>query len=70
MADPVMGAEDFSYVLQRVPGAMGFLGMAPPGIPEPAANHSNRMVIEEATMADGIALYAALALRVLDGQEG
>jgi hippurate hydrolase len=66
MADPVMGAEDFSYVLQRVPGAMGFLGMAPPGIPEPAGNHSNRMVIEEASMADGIALYAALALRFLN----
>jgi hippurate hydrolase len=65
-----MGAEDFSYVLQRVPGAMGFLGVAPPGIPEPASNHSNRMVIEEAAMADGIALYAGLALRYLDGTRG
>ena len=26
MEDPLMGAEDFSYVLQRVPGAMAFLG--------------------------------------------
>ena len=31
MPNPVMGAEDFSYVLQQVPGAMAFLGAAPPG---------------------------------------
>ena len=29
---PVMGAEDFSYVLQRVPGAMVFLGVCPDDI--------------------------------------
>jgi metal-dependent amidase/aminoacylase/carboxypeptidase family protein len=26
MPSPVMGAEDFSYILERVPGAMAFLG--------------------------------------------
>jgi hippurate hydrolase len=26
MPNPIMGAEDFSYVLQRVPGSMMFLG--------------------------------------------
>src|SRR5262249_50087736 len=31
MANPIMGAEDFSYVLERVPGAMAFLGACPPG---------------------------------------
>ena len=30
MAAPSMGAEDFSYVLQKVPGAMAFLGVAAP----------------------------------------
>ena len=25
-----MGAEDFSYVLEKVPGAMAFLGACPP----------------------------------------
>ena len=64
---PVMGAEDFSYVLQRVPGAMVRLGMAPPGVENPAPNHSNRMVIEESVMANGIAFHAAVALRYLDG---
>jgi hippurate hydrolase len=67
-AEPVMGAEDFSYVLERVPGAMGFLGMRPRG-EGPAANiHSNRMLLDEDGLAFGIALHAGLALRLLDGQ--
>ena len=57
-----MGAEDWSFVLQQVPGAMAFLGAAPPGVEQPAPNHSNRMVIDEQAMATGIALYAAMAL--------
>jgi hippurate hydrolase len=67
MADPIMGAEDFSYVLQRVPGAMAFLGAAPPGVdPRTAApNHSNRVVFDEDAMATGIAMYSAVALRHL-----
>ena len=31
MPNPVMGAEDWSYVLQQVPGSMAFLGARPPG---------------------------------------
>ena len=64
LPSPVMGAEDFSYVLEEVPGAMAFLGMCPPGANPGAAppNHSNRMLIDEAPMADGIALHAAMAL--------
>src|SRR6185369_11230914 len=49
---PVMGAEDFSYVLQKVPGAMAFLGAVPPG-DDPAVapqNHSNLVVFDEAAM--------------------
>jgi hippurate hydrolase len=62
MPSPVMGAEDWSYILQQVPGSMAFLGAAPPGVARPAPNHSNRMVIDEAAMATGIALHAAMAL--------
>ncbi|MEN3272930.1 MAG: hypothetical protein V7636_1691 [Actinomycetota bacterium] len=61
MPAPVMGAEDFSYVLQNVPGAMVFLG-TDPGKGHAAPNHSNRMVIDESAMASGVALYAAMAL--------
>jgi amidohydrolase len=69
MPSPVMGAEDFSYILERVPGAMAFLGTRPAGVPaaEVAPNHSNRMVLDEAAMATGVALYAAAALRHLSG---
>ena len=66
---PVMGAEDFSYVLQRVPGAFAFLGAVPDGEdPATAAqNHSNRVVFDESAMPVGTALYAGLALRHLAG---
>jgi amidohydrolase len=64
---PVMGAEDFSYVLQQVPGAMMFLGGTPHGVnPATAApNHSNRVMFDESAMAVGTALYASAALRHL-----
>lgn len=62
MSSPVMGAEDFSYVLDAVPGAMVFLGTQPDGVRHAAPNHSNRMMIDESAMASGVALYAAMAL--------
>jgi len=64
MPTPVMGAEDFSYVLQKVPGALVFLGMCPEGMEfyEAPPNHSNRMILNESAMAAGIALYAGVAL--------
>jgi hippurate hydrolase len=64
---PVMGAEDFSYVLQNVPGAMLFLGGTPTGMNPATAppNHSNRVMFDESAMATGTALYAAAALRHL-----
>ena len=67
--DPVMGAEDFSYVLQQVPGAMAFLG-GRPASEDPAtapANHSNKVVFDEPAMAVGVATYVAVALRSLAG---
>jgi hippurate hydrolase len=64
MPAPVMGAEDWSYVLQVVPGAMAFVGTCPPhpDPAHPAPNHTNRMVIDEDAMAVGVALHAAVAL--------
>jgi amidohydrolase len=64
LPNPVMGSEDWSYVLQRVPGAMAFLGATPKGIdPRTAApNHSNLVHFDESAMSTGIALYAAMAL--------
>ena len=67
LPDPVMGSEDFSYVLQRVPGAMAFLGGCPPGVdPEQApSNHSRQVVFDEDALAVGVATYAGAALRQL-----
>jgi amidohydrolase len=72
MAAPIMGAEDFSYVLERVPGAMVFLGAAPAGSdPETLPqNHSNLVVFDEPAMATGVALHAAIAMRLLRGPAG
>ena len=67
MPDPLMGAEDFSYILQRAPGAMAFLGACPPGV-EPAdaaPNHSNRVHFDESALANGVAVYSAFALDAL-----
>jgi hippurate hydrolase len=69
MNHPLMGAEDFSYLLQRAPGAMAFLGAAPDGgdYRTCCALHSNRMVIDETVMARGIAMHCAMAEAMLNG---
>lgn len=69
MKAPVMGAEDFSYVLQHVPGTMAFLGACPVDIADPrtaAPNHSNKMRLNEDVMTSGVALYSAMALAQTD----
>jgi amidohydrolase len=63
---PIMGAEDFSFVLQKMPGAMVLLGARPTGEAPPAPPHSNRMLLNEEAMQAGIALHAAIALRYLE----
>ncbi|MCF2515720.1 M20 family metallopeptidase [Sphingomonas sp. G124] len=62
-----MGGEDFSYVLERVPGAMAFLGVAPMG--EEAASraplHNPSMMIDEDVLPKGVALHCNFATRFL-----
>jgi amidohydrolase len=67
MPAPLMGAEDFSYVLEKVPGAMAFLGACPPGVDptEAPPNHSNLVVFDEEPLPAGVALYARMALDAL-----
>jgi len=71
---PLTGGEDFSYVLEQVPGAFIMLGACPPDTdPETApSNHSAVAVFDDRALADGTALYAGLALRRLaaDRQAG
>ncbi len=65
--NPIMGAEDWSYILQQVPGAMAFLGVRPPELTSQTATacHSNRMMLDEEAMATGSAAYAAIAMSYL-----
>jgi amidohydrolase len=68
MRAPIMGAEDFSYVLEKVPGAFFFLGASRQG--EDWENccplHSPQMTIDESVMARGVAVHVALAERFLN----
>jgi len=62
---PIMGSEDFSYLLQRVPGAMMSLGLCPDGYDDPRAApslHSNRAMLNEAGLPVGVAMHAAVAM--------
>jgi hippurate hydrolase len=65
--NPLTGSEDFSYVLEQVPGAFVMLGACPPETDALSApfNHSAEAVFDDRIIADGVALYAELALRRL-----
>jgi len=66
-ANPMAGAEDFSYVLEQVPGAFVMLGACPPGVDPATApfNHSALAVFDDTVLADGAALLTELAVRRL-----
>ena len=65
---PIMGAEDFSYVLEQVPGAMLFLGVSHEGEDwtQCCGIHSTRMLLDETVLPQGAALLAGLAERFLE----
>jgi amidohydrolase len=62
-SDPLMGSEDFSYVLEEVPGAFVFFFVSPDEVdPETAAtNHSAEVLFDDAHLPDQAAALAALA---------
>ena len=49
LPNPIMGAEDFSYVIQRLPGAMMFIGGTPADrdLASASPNYSNRVYFDE-----------------------
>ncbi|GAA1686819.1 M20 family metallopeptidase [Fodinicola feengrottensis] len=66
LADPIAGSEDFSRVLDRVPGAYVFLGATRSADPQTApGNHSPLATFDDSVLSDGAALLAELALRRL-----
>ena len=69
---PLMGAEDFSYVLQALPGAMFFLGVAQQGDDwsQCCGLHSSRMMVDESVLPRGVAFLAGCAARFLESGWG
>jgi hippurate hydrolase len=68
LAHSLMGAEDFSYVLEKVPGAMFFLGVAHDGADWTSCCgiHNSRMMVDESVLPTGSAFLASCALKFLD----
>ena len=67
MPNPLTGSEDFSRILDAIPGAMAVLGVCAPGTDPSvtAYNHSPHAEFDDTLLADGAALYAELAMRRL-----
>lgn len=65
MPNPLSGSEDFSRVLEAVPGAYLFLGAHPGDELHGPMNHSPRAVFDDAVLTDGALLHAQLAVRAL-----
>lgn len=66
LPNPDPGAEDFSRVLEQVPGCYLFLGAHTGEDPAAcASNHSPRAAFADDVMPDGVLLLAQLAIRAL-----
>ncbi|MGW4462727.1 M20 metallopeptidase family protein [Micromonospora sp. NPDC004704] len=71
LTNPMTGSEDFSRVLDLVPGAYVFLGACAGDDPKTApSNHSPRAAFDDSVLADGAALLAELAARRLAATDG
>ncbi len=62
--EPLMGSEDFSKILQRVPGAMAFVGATPPDLDPATAPgvHAPEVRFDDSVLVSQAALLAGLAL--------
>jgi amidohydrolase len=62
-----MGAEDFSYFLQKVPGCFWFVGSRNPAKGFVWGHHHPKFDIDEDAMAIGIETVTRVVLRYLGG---
>ena len=62
LPNPSMGAEDFAYFLEKIPGAFIWLGVG-----DVSGLHTSRFAFDEEILPRGSALLAALALESLSG---
>jgi len=71
MPNPLMAAEDFSYLLAQRPGAMASVGICPSEIADArlaAPLHSNRMRMNEDGLTSGVAVHVGVAMHNLGGK--
>jgi len=66
---PVMGAEDFLFFLQKVPGAFWWIGAGNKSIGATASIHSSKFMIDENALMHGAALLAFVATEYLNLRE-
>lgn len=64
-AEPTMGGEDFAYILEKVPGAMLFLGIGNATLGTDVNLHNPKFRMDEDQMHLGAALHVEMALRSL-----
>jgi len=69
---PLMGAEDFSFFQQQIPGLYVFIGVRKPGasLDEYAPNHSPRFKIDESGLKLAVRTLANLTVDYMAGQGG
>ena len=69
LRDRVMGAEDFSFLAQKVPGLFFFIGGSPKGtdMSKVAYNHSPRFYVDESGLLLGVRAMSQLAVDYLSG---
>lgn len=65
-----VGNEDFSWLLERVPGAYGRLGVRPVGAPRWADLHAGGFDIDEGAIPAGVRLLVHTALEALSAYGG
>eukprot|EP00252_Welwitschia_mirabilis_P004606 TRINITY_DN14918_c0_g1_i1.p1 TRINITY_DN14918_c0_g1~~TRINITY_DN14918_c0_g1_i1.p1 ORF type:complete len:434 (-),score=75.59 TRINITY_DN14918_c0_g1_i1:70-1371(-) len=63
---PFMGAEDFSFFLQKIPGAMYWIGIRNESVGSTHSLHSPYFVLNEQVLPLGASLHAAMAISYLD----
>lgn len=70
LRERVMGAEDFSFFAQQVPGLFAFLGGTPPGqeLDKTPSNHSPRFAIDESVLRLGVRTLLNLTVDYMEGR--